>query len=56
MAMGHGGSNNAMDAKKGIKATDVLTLANEIREIGRNEESQAIPRRANATSPFQYFE
>jgi hypothetical protein len=56
MTMGQGGSNKATDAKKGMNATEVLTLANDIREIGRNEESHAIPSRAKATTPFQYLE
>jgi hypothetical protein len=41
------------DAMNGTNATDVPTRANEIRERGKKEESHAIPRRVNATNPFQ---
>src|SRR6266536_1403710 len=44
------------DARRGMKATELRTFAVEIRVIGRNEESQAIPNSAKATRPFQYLE
>jgi hypothetical protein len=37
-----------------MKATELRTLADAIREIGRKLESQITARMANAASPFQY--
>src|SRR3989442_5865149 len=56
MIVGHGWPKRATLARKGMNATELLSLAKETRAIGRNDESHAIARRAKATSPFQYLE
>src|SRR5256885_13794098 len=56
MIVGHGWPKRVTVARKGMNATELLSLAKETRAIGRNDESHAIARRAKATSPFQYLE
>jgi hypothetical protein len=48
--MGHGRSNSVAEASKGTKATELLTLANEIRT---KDVSHRIPKTVNAMIPFQ---
>src|SRR5437667_5280656 len=48
--IGHGWPKRGTDARKGMKPTEVLTLANGIR---KKNESLTIPSRANAAKPFQ---
>ena len=54
--MGHGWAKSSTDAINGIKATDVPSRANDILDIGKNDESHAIPSNPNAMRPFQYVE
>src|SRR2546422_3579688 len=54
--VGHGCQNRPTDARNGMNATELLSLAKGTRAIGRNEESHPIPRSAKATRAFQYLE
>jgi|SRR6267378_5006837 len=53
ITIGQGGANNIADAKNGMKTTDEPMRALEIRALGRNDESLAIPRTAKAIRAFQ---
>ena len=44
------------EAINGMKATDEPTRAKEMRESGKNDESHAMPKTANAIIPFQNWE
>src|SRR5574341_2262550 len=46
----HGWPKSGTEARKGMKATELLTFANEILS---EEVSHAIPNRAKATTPFR---
>src|SRR3989442_8286101 len=54
--VGHGCPNRPTDARNGMNATELLSLAKGTRAIGRNDESHTIPRSAKATRAFQYLE
>src|SRR6266487_4321773 len=53
MIIGHGCPNKQTDARKGMKATELLSFAKGTRAIGKNQESQAIARAVKARRAFQ---
>src|SRR5712664_3399757 len=53
MIIGHGCPNRQTDARKGMKATELLSFAKGTRAMGKNQESQAIARSVKARRPFQ---
>src|SRR6266516_109280 len=55
ISIGQGCSKSITEASNGIKATEAFTSPEPGRVILRKDESQTIPKTANAASPFQYF-
>ena len=53
ITIGQGCAKRGTDARSGMKATELVIFAKGTRDTVKKNESQAIPRTKNATTPFQ---